>query len=217
MVIHFYNHTGSINNLGFIAPVWFHNTIEYMFRWIWMAGICLMAACDERSMQTQEAATVAQNHNHYTTVLPQTLVAYLKTNCSQWHIVAKADYSKTWWSFYDSSINPCWARTDINDDQLADYALWLKKDNKLRFVICTGTTSHSFIHYTANDIHVAFNEKEQSLTMGVAVAPPAQIDVAYPRIQSLLLKSNGFALMELEERTRIYYWEKDSIQTFLMK
>jgi len=188
-----------------------------MVRWIWMVPIWLMTACNERTMQAPVATTVGHNPNRYTTLLPQTLADYLKIVLPQWHVVAKADYSKTWWSFYDSSDNPCWARTDINDDQLADYALWLKKDNQLRLVICTGTASHSFDHYTANDLHVTFNEKEHNLTMGVAVAPPAQIDVAYPRIQSLILKSNGFALMELEERTRIFYWKNDNIQTFYMK
>lgn len=182
-----------------------------------MVLLWLMAACDEQAMQTPVVAASKQNPNHVTTVLPQTLAEYLSMNCPQWHVVEKADYSKTWWSFYDSSYNPCWARTDMNDDQLADYALLMKKDNQLRLVICTGTASHSFVHYTANNFPVTFNEKERNLTVGIAVAPPAQIDVAYPRLQSLLLKSNGFALMELEERTRIFYWHKDSIQTFYMK
>lgn len=176
-----------------------------------------MAACDERAMQAPVVAAAEQNQYHPATLLPQTLVDYLSINCPQWQLVEKADYSKSWWSFYDSSYNPCWARTDMNDDQLADYALLLKKDNQLRLIICTGTASHSFIHYTANDLPVTFNEKEHNLTVGVAVAPPAQIDVAYPRIQSLVLKSNGFALMELEERTRIFNRDNDSIQTFYMK
>jgi hypothetical protein len=187
-----------------------------MVRWIWMIPLWLMTVCNEQTMQAPAAATVVHKPNRYT-VLPQTLADYLKTYLPQWQVVTKADYSKTWWSFYDSSDNPCWARTDINDDQLADYALWLKKDKLLRLVFCTGTANHSFSHYTANDLTITFNEKEPNLTMGVAVAPPAQIDVAYPRIQSLLLKSNGFALMELEERTRIFYWDNDSIQTFYMK
>lgn len=188
-----------------------------MVRSIWMVAIWLMTACNERAMQEPVAAAVAPKSNQHTTLLPMTLEDYLETHLPQWQVVEKADYSKTWWSFYDSSYNPCWARTDINDDQLADYALWLKKDNQLRLVICTGTPGHSFVHYTVNDINLAFNEQGPNLVMGVAIAPPAQIDVAYPRIQSLILKSNGFAQMELEERTRIYYWEKDTIQTFYMK
>lgn len=188
-----------------------------MVRWIWVMVIWLMAACDEPARQVPAPLAVAHNTIDHTALLPPALVNYLKTNLPQWQVVEKTDYSKTWWSFYDSSYNPCWARTDINDDQLADYALWLKKDNRLRLVICTGTTGDSFAHYSANDINLNFNEQESGLTAGVAVAPPAQIDVVYPRIQSLVLKSNGFAQMELEERTRIYYWEKDTIQTFYMK
>jgi hypothetical protein len=188
-----------------------------MVRSVWMVAIWLFTACKERSMHVPVTGAGSSYSSEHTTLLPQPLTAYLKTHLPQWQVVEKADYSKTWWSFYDSSYNPCWARTDINDDQLADYALWLKKNNQVRLVICTGTTGHSFAHYTASDNHIAINEREPNLTMGVAIAPPAQVDVAYPRIQSLILKSNGFALMELEERTRIYYWEKDTIQTFYMK
>jgi hypothetical protein len=188
-----------------------------MIRWIWIVLLWLMTACDERTKQAPVVAPAGQNHYHRVTALPQSLVYYLHINCPQWQVVERTDYSKVWRSFYDSSYNPCWARTDMNDDQLADYALLLKKDNLLRLVICTGSPSRSFTHYTTDDLPVTFNEKEHNLTVGVAVAPPAQIDVAYPRIQSLILTSNGFALMELEERTRIFYWHHDSIQTFYMK
>ncbi|THU40297.1 hypothetical protein FAM09_10545 [Niastella caeni] len=188
-----------------------------MIRWLWIITLWFLAACNEREMQAPLATAVANNITEQATALPEALADHIKTNFSQWHVVEKNDYSKTWWSFYDSSYNPCWARTDINDDQLADYALWLKKDNQLRLVICTGTASHSFANYTVNDLNVPFNEKEHNLAAGIAVAPPAQIDVAYPRIQSLILKSNGFALMELEERTRIYYWENGNLQTFYTK
>lgn len=188
-----------------------------MVRSIWMVALWLMTACQEHPMQVPVSVPVSPNYNQHTTLLPGKLEAYLKTQLPRWQLVQKTDYSKTWWSFYDSSHNPCWARTDINDDQLADYALWLKKDNQLRLVICTGTTGDSFAHYTANDINLNLNERESGLIVGITVAPPAQIDVVYPHIQSLVLKSNGFAQMELEERTRIYYWEKDTIQTFYMK
>lgn len=154
---------------------------------------------------------------HYPTVLPQEVVNSLHNTFPQWRIVEKGDYSKTWWSFYDSSYNPCWARTDINDDQLADYAIWLKKDTQLRLVISTGKTNTAFNYTIVIDSNNVFNEKDHNLSMGIAVAVPAQIDVVRPNIQSLILKSNGFAVMELEAQTRIYYWENSGIQTFYMK
>jgi hypothetical protein len=186
-----------------------------MLRWIWALFPGLLIACNEPPIPSP--ATDNNNTNHYTTVLPQELTSYLETSFPQWRIVEKKDYSKTWWSFYDSSYNPCWARTDINDDRRADYAVWLTKDNQLRLVICNGRANKSFTHFIIPVIPGSFNEKEHDLSMGIAVAPPAQIDVVSPRIQSLILKSNGFALMELEERTRIFYWENATIQTFYMK
>src|SRR5688572_5003467 len=187
-----------------------------MPQWIYVVVITMLMACRERTATLRTAASVTSLPS-YPTVLPQTIKNYLQTTFPQWQIVEKSDYSKTWWSFYDSSYNPCWARTDINDDQLADYALWLKKDMQLQLVICTGKDNQSFSHTIVIDSANAFSEKSHNLSMGVAIAPPAQIDVAKPRIQSLILKSNGFALLELEEQTRIYYQERDRIQTFFMK
>jgi hypothetical protein len=188
-----------------------------MILWRWVLLICLLNACDEPLIQPPVTAPAAINTNHYPTVLPLPLVSFLKTNFPQWRVVEKTDYSKTWWSFYDSSYNPCWARTDINDDQLADYALWLKKNNQLQLVICTGTVDLSFTPFIVNNSNSGFNEKAPDLAIGIAIAPPAQIDVVSPQIQSLQLKSNGFARLELEERTRIYYWHNKRIQTFYMK
>jgi hypothetical protein len=182
----------------------------YMVQWTYAVIFILLMACREQTAKLPIAAGPPA-------VLPQEIVSYLHLTFPQWRVVEKSDYSKTWWSFYDSSYNPCWARTDINDDQLADYAIWLKKEAQLRLVICIGKASQQFNHTIAIDSSNVFNEKERNLQMGIAVAPPAQIDVVKPRIQSLILRSNGFTLMELEERSRIYYWENGGLQTFYMK
>jgi hypothetical protein len=178
--------------------------------------VILLLACKEQAAKLSTAADVP-HALHSPAVLPQEMVNYLHQTFPQWRVVEKSDYSKMWWSFYDSSHNPCWVRTDINDDQMADYAVWLKKDAQLRLVICTGKAHQQFDHTIAIDSSNVFNEKEHNLSMGIAVAPPAQIDVVKPQIQSLILRSNGFILMELEERSRIYYWENGGIQTFYMK
>lgn len=187
-----------------------------MAQWIFVISIMLLMACDRRNTKPPSPPPAAAV-THYPAALPQSVTNYLQHVYPQWHVVEKSDYSKTWWSFYDTSYNPCWARTDINDDQLADYALWLKKGTQLRLAICTGKANESFSHTIVIDTNNIFNEAAHNLSMGIAVAPPAQIDVAKPRIQSLILKPNGFALMELEERTRIYHWANESIQTFYMK
>lgn len=181
----------------------------------YVAIFILLSACKQQAAKLPTTADVP-HALHYPAVLPQEMVNYLHQTFPQWRVIEKSDYSKMWWSFYDSSYNPCWARTDINDDQLADYVIWLKKDAQLRLVICTGKAGQLFDHTIAIDSSV-FNEKEYNLSTGIAVAPPAQIDVVKPHIQSLILKSNGFTLMELEERSRIYYWENGGLQTFYLK
>ena len=187
-----------------------------MMRWMYVATCLLLQACKEQALKPPILNDVPPAF-HYPAVLPKELMNSLRDSFPQWQLVEKSDYSKTWWSFYDSSYNPCWARTDINDDQLADYAIWLKKDAQLRLLICTGKTNTAY-HYTiVIDSNNVFNEKEHNLSMGIAVASPAQIDIVRPQIQSLILKSNGFAVMELEAQTRIYYWENGGIQTFYMK
>jgi hypothetical protein len=187
-----------------------------MARWIYIITTLLLIACGNGPAPPPKAALTTFAALAPTELSPS-IINYLHTTYPQWHVVEKSDYSKTWWSFYDSSYNPCWARTDINDDQFTDYAFWLKKDTQLRLVICNGNADGWYNHTIVIDSNKVFNEKEHNLSMGIAVAPPAQIDVVKPRIQSLVLKSNGFALMELEERTRIWYQENEHIQTFYMK
>jgi hypothetical protein len=188
----------------------------YMVKWMYVAICILLPACKEQTPKPPIAANTSTT-TPYPVDLPQEIVHYLHETFPQWQVVEKSDYSKTWWSFYDSSYNPCQARTDINDDQLADYAVWLKKDSQLRLVVCMGKANRLFNHTIAIDSNIVLNENRHNLSIGIAVAPPAQIDVVKPRIQSLVLKSNGFVVMELEERSRIFYWENEGLQTFYMK
>src|SRR5687767_5792449 len=108
-----------------------------MAQWTYVAIFMLLMACNEQSPDPPPVAEVPAAL-HYPAVLPKQIANYLHETFPQWRVVEKSDYSNTWWSFYDSSYNPCWVRTDINDDQLADYAVLLKKEAALRLVICTG-------------------------------------------------------------------------------
>jgi hypothetical protein len=143
--------------------------------------------------------------------IPPALQTYLQANFPDWPIVDTADYDKSWWSFYDRDHISWIVHTDINDDQLADHALLLKQNNRLRLVICMGAPQNTFTHVVVE----GFNQMEK-LQYGLVVQPPGQIDVLQPSEQSLLLLTNGIALVELEQPSRIYYWQ-NGIQTFYMK
>jgi hypothetical protein len=163
-----------------------------------MAVLLLAWSCREQTSMAVEPVPPALNN-------------YLKANFPDWSVVDTADYDKSWWSFYDTHHIPWIVHTDINDDQLADHALLLKQNNRLRLVICMGAPQNTFSHVVVE----GFNQMEK-LQYGLAVQAPGQIDVLQPQEQSLLLLTNGIALMELEQTSRIYYWQ-NGIQTFYMK
>jgi hypothetical protein len=145
-----------------------------MVLWRCLLLLSLFIACEQPVMHTPATATVAGNTSAYPTTLPERLTGYIKACFPQWRFVEKNDYSKTWWSFYDSSYNPCWARTDINDDELADYAVWLIKDKQQQLVICTGGAGNSFTHFIVQKSQQASTDREPNLRLGVAIVPPAQ-------------------------------------------
>ncbi len=147
--------------------------------------------------------------------VPAGVKNYLRQQLKDWEMVDTADYAASWWSFYDSRQVPCFITVDINDDQVADHALLMKRSGEVRLVILIGKNDGWYSHRFADD----FSKKltDPGLIFGIVVEPPAQIDVVYPEEQSLILASNGVTVMELEQRSIIYYWKNDSLKTFYAK
>jgi hypothetical protein len=141
---------------------------------------------------------------------------YIQTHLPGWHIVDTADYAKTWWSFYDRKQVPFFVTIDLNDDQQEDYALLLKKSDILQLAVLTGS-GKSFTHWMAEDFFIIYKGGVRDVQYGLAIEPPARIDVLEPKEASLILRSNGLTIMEMEQRSRIYYWEGGTIKTFYAK
>ena len=146
-------------------------------------------------------------------IIPEKIKRYIESNLKGWSIPSESDYVKAWWSFYDRSEIPYFVTADFNDDARSDYAFLLKNDKALALAFIT-SRGDSLQHWFAPDFARPFHEK--NIEYGLAVEPPAQIDVAYPEIKSLILKSNGITLRHFEVNDRIYYWEKGSYQVFTM-
>ncbi|MBC7912791.1 MAG: hypothetical protein H7Y07_01595 [Pyrinomonadaceae bacterium] len=146
-------------------------------------------------------------------LIPQNVIDYLSTHLPGYSIANRSDYTTGWWSFYEPQSTPFVVKTDINDDQIVDYALILKKSNLIELVILTGTKG-SFKHWIAPDFNKNFNPNAKDLHYGLMPQPPGQIDIAYPQIKSLILKSNAINLMDYENRMAIYYWSGDRIEIF---
>jgi len=146
--------------------------------------------------------------------IPESVTQYLKANFTKWSIPNRDDY-KIWWSFYEPRTMPYYAITDLNDDRQEDYAFVLKKPDSLSVVVLL-KKGDTFTHWVA-DFKATYNPADKDIQFGLATEPPGQIDVVIPRIQSLILRSNAFTLMELENRRCIYYWSDGKISVFETK
>jgi hypothetical protein len=182
-------------------------------------GLMVVVSCNDLATRTSVGAAAnvfkQNNINSVTANIPERVMSYIQTHLPDWKVLTIADYGKSWWSFYDSNIIPYAVAVDINDDQLVDYGVLMKKDNALQLVIIIALNNGAFEHRILNDFNAAYRDKD--VQTGLMVEPPGQIDVVYPQERSLILPSNGIAVMELEVKSCIYYWQEGQVQSFDMK
>jgi hypothetical protein len=153
-----------------------------------------------------------------TIIIPDNIKEYLKTKLIEWSIPDTSNYVKSWWSFYDRDQIPYYVTTDINDDNLSDYAFILKNSNSIRLVIIT-SSNDSLTHWIDSNFNVKYSDKVKDLHYGVNIESPSHIDciVDNTKEYALDLKSNGFVLMDLERKVKLYYWENGTIKVFRLK
>jgi|SRR5688572_16897278 len=161
----------------------------------------VVAGCKQESIQTGETG----------------IEDYLNNNLPGWTLIDTADYARSWWSFYDKKETHNSITLDFNDDRIADHALLLKKDSSLRLVVLLGSGNKSYTHFIVDDFQPVYNGKVKDIQYGLAVEPPAQIDVLEPEEKSLILLFNAITLLDMEDRARIYYWRNNRVNTLYAK
>jgi hypothetical protein len=150
-------------------------------------------------------------------LIPRSVNDYLTANFAGWTIPDTSDYIKAWWAFYDKNQIPYFVTTDFNDDNLSDYVFLLKNSNSIRLVILTAI-GKTFTHWISEDFKETFKKGEKYIQFGLAIEPPGRTDcIVDNKEQSLLLKSNGIALMTMEQKCQIYYWSSGKYQMFRVK
>lgn len=128
-------------------------------------------------------------------------------------IIKKEDYSKLFWDFYDPDTIPNECFTDINNDQVLDYALLVKEDNKLKLVIIMSSKkgySHWISPFSIENIN------SEGINFCVTIKPAGRIDVVKKVPESLVLKKNGFLLKNLEQDNFVFYEDDNKIKKFKM-
>lgn len=127
-------------------------------------------------------------------------------------IIKKEDYSRLFWDFYDPDTIPNECFTDINNDQLLDYALLLKDGDKLKL----GIIMSSKKGYSCWISPFAENINSEGVNFCLTVKPAGRIDFVKKVPESLVLKKNGFLLKNLEQDNFIFHENDNKIIFFKM-
>jgi hypothetical protein len=150
-------------------------------------------------------------------LIPTKVKVYLNDNLVGWNIPDTSDYIKCWWSFYERNQIPYFVTTDINDDNLADYAFILKNAHTIRLVILI-STGNTFRQLIPDDFVVTFKDKVKDIQFGVNIEPPGLTDCIVDNKEcSITLRSNSIVLMELERKSKYYYWQNGTIKMFRLR
>jgi hypothetical protein len=185
-------------------------------RSIFLVIIVLVAGCrNHHNVSVPVTITGSKDITDSTGLIPKKVREYLETNFAGWSIPDTADYKKCWWSFYERTQVPYYVTTDLNDDKLPDYALILKNVNTIRLVILVGK-GNTFTNRMPDDFcqpHTA-----NDIQFGLAIEPPGLTDCIVDNIEcSITIRSNAIALMELECKSKYYYWQDGIVKSFRLR
>lgn len=162
------------------------------------------------------------SHPDQKVIIPARVTEYLNVNFPDWNVPDTLEYIQGWCFLFNKSASPYFkdhipyfVTADLNDDNFPDYALILKDSDSLRFIILENSGT-AFKHFIADDFKEPY--PENGIRFGLYIEPPRQIDCIVNNIdKSLILKSNGVAVMKLEEMIKVYYWEDGIYHVFEMK
>ena len=171
----------------------------------------LLCGCGRAQQISINTVDTLKKEDPEAVLVPESVKKYLEEKFNGWELAEMGDYSSLWWSFYDKTHIPYAVSADFNDDQAADYALIIKKADSVKLIVLTGNGT-GFRDWGSKDF--ILDDKAGGIRHGLAVVPPGQIDVLRPEVKSLILKSNGLALYELESRRKIFYLDNESLKIF---
>ncbi|MDQ5929724.1 MAG: hypothetical protein QG594_1505 [Bacteroidota bacterium] len=158
-----------------------------------------------------------EKNNTNTPKEPAKLALFLKlkkdflTQNQEIVLIEKTNYSKLFWDFFDQTITPNQCATDINNDQILDYAFLINQKNELKIVIAqSNKKSYSFwmAPFTLQKI------TPTGIQYSLSPQPAGQTDVIKKQPETLILKKNAFVIKNLEQDIKILYDENGKIQLF---
>lgn len=154
---------------------------------------------------------IPQQNNLFT--IPQKVKKDFLQKFPKLEIIKKEEYSKLFWDFYDSETIPNECFTDINNDQLLDYALLVKDENKLKLVIILSADkdySYWISPFSIENITV------EGVNFCISIKSAGRTDIVKKVPESLVIKKNGFLLRNLEQDHFVFYEESGHLKNFKM-
>jgi hypothetical protein len=127
------------------------------------------------------------------------------------NLVEKENFAKLFWDFYDQDINPSESYTDINNDQVVDYAFLIRENDKLKIAVAYSDKkeySYWISPFALEEITPV------GIHFCVTAKPAGRTDVVKKKPESLVLKKNGFAINNLEQEAKVLYELNGKIQLF---
>ncbi|GGE98574.1 hypothetical protein [Flavobacterium limi] len=155
--------------------------------------------------------TISEQDNVFT--IPKEIKNAILRQFPSVEIIKKEEYSKLFWDFYDSSIIPNECFTDVNNDQLLDYAILVREGNKLKLVIILSDNKDYSYWISPFSIEKITAE---GVNFCVSIKPAGRTDVVKKVPESLVIKKNGFLVRNLEQDHFVFYEENGKIKNFKM-
>lgn len=154
---------------------------------------------------------IPQQNNLF--IIPQKVKKDFLQKFPKLEMIKKEDYSNLFWDFYDRNMIPNECYTDINNDQILDYAVLIKDGNQLKLAIIL--SSHKDYSYWISPFSMQ-NVNSEGVHFCVSVKPAGRTDIVKKVPESLVIKKNGFLLKNLEQDCFIFYETNKEIKMFKM-
>lgn len=186
---------------------------ESISRFVFFISLLCFYGCKDASKERSRdfERSVSQQNNLFT--IPQKIKNDFLQKFPKLEIIKKEHYSNLFWDFYDRNMIPNECYTDINNDQILDYALLVEEGNQLKLGIIL--SSHKDYSYWISPFSMQ-NVNSEGVHFCVSVKPAGRTDVVKKVPESLVIKKNGFLIKNLEQDCFIFYEINKEIKMFKM-
>lgn len=138
--------------------------------------------------------------------LPKAVKDYLSEHLKGYEAVGKQDYEQ-WWFEEVTDFSPCWSlRADFDGNSKDDYALLMKKDQKVVFVVVRAIEK-GYVHDVLNNDISDLPVRATLQLQGPGLTSVDMADAEKPEMKNLMNSSVTTRILETDDHDYLHYWE----------